>query len=191
MKSKQKSKDVQNHHHHHHEYALKTTDGMHRSGSVWSWYVVSNRSLHVRSAEEKSRCLGHKGRVCFLASEWFLFSCAKTEGDRWVVHNVVFLLCHCASSWWFSVNVFLWVWVCVVVCLWFECFFTTPPSRPVPTVRPVGRLRVQVLSWGVFTCPPEGLEELLSSWLRSRRRSRSHYRSVLLNNTPVEIINLL
>ena len=83
--------------------------------------------------------LGHKGRVCFLASEWFLFSCAKTEGDRWVVYNVVFLLCHCASSWWFSVNAFLCVCrsVFVIRVLLHHSRLVRPSDRP--SVRPSSR----------------------------------------------------
>lgn len=126
-------------------------------GSVRSLVLICllNRSLCVPTAEEKSRWSAVRTsasdlRVFF----FFLFSRAKTEGDRRVASNlravVVFTLCF---------QLVVLVLVCVV---WFECFFTTLslPNRP-----PVESADWELKSWAEVRSPPH----------RRRRRSSSHH----------------
>lgn len=116
---------------------------------VWSWYVVSNRRLYARSAEEKSRW--SQSESPFLASEWFLSSCAKTDGDGGVVSNlravVVFALPLCFQLVVWLVSVF----VCVCVCRSVFCHSSASSPPPPPTTEPADW---ESESWAQVRSPP-------------------------------------
>lgn len=125
---------------------------MHGFVSVWSWYVTSNRSLYLQSAEKSLRWSQSKMVVsvsCIQVA--FVLSC---KDRRWLLSSVK-PVCyssayfhHCASSWWFSVCL---CWTVSVIWMLLHHPPTDCPLREgVVTCRRLTKFK----SWAEVCSPP-------------------------------------
>lgn len=151
---------------------------MHRFGSVRSLVLICLcRTEASTSSQQRSR--GGRGqKVCLWPPSGFLFSRAKTEGERRVVSYlrgvVVLTLCF---------QLVVLVLVCVVVCrvIWVLLHHSLSLSLP-PADRPSSRLTES-------SCPElrsvhlptggAGGAPLIMAEGRRRNRGGGHYRSVI------------
>lgn len=117
---------------------VKKNDGMHRFGSVRSLVLICRVKQKPRRPVSRGEVEVVTVREVESGSRLRVVFVLLCKDRRWLLSRVEPAWCgsvylHCASSWCFSVSVF----VCVVVCLWFECF---SPLPPIPTDRPWSRL---------------------------------------------------